>query len=207
MAAARLKLIGSFASPYTRKARIVAAEKRIEYTWESQSPWPADTTVPDWNPLGKVPVLVLDDGTALYDSRVICEFLDSASPLGRLIPADGRERIEVRRWEALADGVLDAGVLWRLENTRPLGERSPSWIERQKVKVERGLNAVEHQLGSRAFCTGPGFTLADIAVGCCLGWLDFRFPQLDWRADRPNLARLAAKLFERPSFAETVPRE
>jgi len=205
--AARLKLIGSFASPYTRKARIVAAEKRIEYTWESQSPWTAETTVPDWNPLGKVPVLVLDDGTALYDSRVICEFLDSASPLGRLIPADGRERIEVRRWEALADGVLDAGVLWRLESARPLGERSPSWIERQKAKVERGLDAMESQLGSRAFCTGPAFTLADIAVGCCLGWLDFRFPRLDWRADRPNLARLAAKLFERPSFAETVPRE
>jgi len=207
MAAARLKLIGSFASPYTRKARVVAAEKRIEYTWENQSPWPAETTVPDANPLGKVPVLVLDDGTALYDSRVICEFLDAASPLGRLIPADGRERIEVRRWEALADGVLDAGVLWRLESARPLGERSPSWIERQKVKVERGLDAMERQLGGRAFCTGPGFTLADVAAGCCLGWLDFRFRELDWRADRPNLARLAAKLFERPSFAESVPRE
>jgi glutathione S-transferase len=207
MAAARLKLIGSFASPYTRKARVVAAEKRIEYLWESQSPWSAETTVPDANPLGKVPVLVLDDGTALYDSRVICEFLDAASPLGRLIPADGRERIEVRRWEALADGVLDAGVLWRLESARPSGERSPSWGERQKGKVERGLDAMEHQLGGRAFCAGPGFTLADVAVGCCLGWLDFRFRELDWRADRPNLARLAAKLFERPSFAESVPRE
>jgi glutathione S-transferase len=207
MPAARLKLIGSLTSPYTRKARIVAAEKRIEYTWENQSPWPAATTVPDWNPLGKVPVLVLDDGTALYDSRVICEFLDSASPLGRLIPADGRERIEVRRWEALADGVLDAGVLWRLENARPPGERSPSWIERQQGKVERGLDAMESQLGPRAFCSGPNLTLADIAVGACLGWFDFRFPQLDWRAERPNLARLAVKLFERPSFGETVPRE
>ena len=168
MAAARLKLIGTFTSPYTRKARVVAAEKRIEYTWESESPWPADTTVPDWNPLGKVPVLVLDDGTTLYDSRVICEFLDSASPLGRLIPADGRERIEVRRWEALADGVLDAGVFWRLENARPAGERSPSWIERQKVKVERGLDAVERQLGSRAFCAGPGFIgFSLLAHGLC----------------------------------------
>jgi glutathione S-transferase len=207
MAAARLKLIGSLASPYTRKARIVAAEKRIEYTWEPQSPWTADTTVPEWNPLGKVPVLVLDDGTALYDSRVICEFLDSASPLARLIPADGRERIEVRRWEALADGVLDAGVLWRLENARSLGERSPSWIERQQGKVERGLDAMEGQLGGRTFCCGPGFSLADVAVGCCLDWFDFRFPQLGWRADRPHLARLAAKLLERPSFAETVPHE
>jgi glutathione S-transferase len=163
--------------------------------------------VPAANPLGKVPVLVLDDGTALYDSRVICEFLDSASPLGRLIPADGRERIEVRRCEALADGVLDAGVAWRLENARPAGERSPSWIERQKAKVDRGLDAMETQAGGRAFAAGAGFTLADVAVGCCLGWLDFRFPQLDWRVERATLARLAAKLFERPSFAETVPHE
>ncbi len=202
-----LQLIGSLTSPYTRKARVVAAEKRIEYAWESESPWSTDTAVPDANPLGKVPVLMLDDGTPLYDSRVICEFLDSASPLGRLIPADGRERIEVRRWEALADGVLDAGVLWWQENARSDGERSPSWIERQQGKVERGLDAMEGQLGSRAFCAGANFSLADVAVGCCLGWLDFRFPQLGWRADRPNLARLAAKLFERPSFAETVPRE
>jgi glutathione S-transferase len=202
-----MKLIGSLTSPYTRKARVVAAEKRIEYAWEAESPWPADTTVPESNPLGKVPVLVLDDGTALYDSRVICEFLDSASPLARLIPADGRERIEVRRWEALADGVLDAGVLWRLENARPANERSPSWIERQRGKVERGLDAMESQVGSRAFCTGANFSLADVAVGCCVGWLDFRFPQLEWRKGRPNLARLAAKLLERSSFAETVPRE
>jgi glutathione S-transferase len=202
-----LRLIGSLTSPYTRKARVVAAEKRIEYAWEKQSPWPADTPVPEWNPLGKVPVLVLDDGTALYDSRVICEFLDAASPLGRLIPHDGRERIEVRRWEALADGVLDAGVLWRLENARPVGERSPSWSERQKGKVERGLAAMDDQLGTRAFCAGANFSLADVAVGCCVGWFDFRFPDLGWRADRPNLARLVAKLFERPSFAESVPRE
>jgi glutathione S-transferase len=207
MATTRLKLIGSLASPYTRKARIVAAEKRIEYAWEPGNPWAPETTVTEWNPLGKVPVLVLDDGTALYDSRVICEFLDAASPLGRLIPADGRERIEVRRWEALADGVLDAGVLWRLEDARPLGERSPAWTVRQRGKVERGLDAMESQLGNRAFCSGTNFSHADIAVGCCLGWLDFRFPQLDWRAGRPSLARLAAKLFERPSFAETVPRE
>lgn len=202
-----MKLIGSLPSPYTRKARIVAAEKRIEYVWEAQNVWAPENPVSDYNPLGKVPVLVLDDGTTLYDSRVICEFLDAASPLGRLIPHDGRERIEVRRWEALADGVLDAGVLWRLENARPVGERSPSWSERQKGKVERGLAAMDDQLGTRAFCAGANFSLADVAVGCCVGWFDFRFPDLGWRADRPNLARLVAKLFERPSFAESVPRE
>ena len=207
MAAARLKLIGSNASPFARKARIVAAEKRIEFTWEIQNPWAADSTVADLNPLGKVPVLVLEDGTALYDSRVICEFLDGVSPIGKLIPAGNRERIEVRRWEALADGVVDAGALVRAESQRPAHERSASWADRQMKKVGRGLDALESQLGARAFCCGTSLTLADIAVGACLGWLDFRYPQLGWRDDRPNLERLAAKLAERPSFAETVPRE
>jgi glutathione S-transferase len=202
-----MKLIGSLPSPFTRKARIVAAEKRVEYVWEVQNVWAPDSSVPDYNPLGKVPVLVLDDGTALYDSRVICEFLDSVSPIGKLIPADHRERIEVRRWEALADGVLDAGVLARLEGQRPAGERSQSWIDRQLGKVIRGLDAMDIEMGTRQWCHGNAFTLADIAVGTCVGWLDFRFPQLEWRKDRPNLARLAVKLGERPSFAETMPRE
>jgi glutathione S-transferase len=202
-----MKLIGSFPSPFTRKARIVAAEKKVEYAWETQSVWAPDNPVPEYNPLGKVPVLVLDDGTTLYDSRVICEFLDSVSPIGKLLPADNRERIEVRRWEALADGVLDAGVLARLEGQRAAPERSAAWIDRQMGKVARGLDAMDIQIGARQWCHGNGFTLADIAVGVCVGWLDFRFPQLEWRKDRPNLARLAVKLAERPSFAETTPRE
>jgi len=202
-----MKLIGSLPSPYSRKARIVAAEKRVEYVWEVQNVWAADSPVPDYNPLGKVPVLVLDDGTALYDSRVICEFLDSVSPIGKLIPTDHRERIEVRRWEALADGVLDAAVLARLEAQRAAGESAQSWIDRQLAKVSRGLDTMDIQIGAKQWCCGNAFTLADIAVGACVGWLDFRFPQLEWRKDRPNLARLAVKLAERPSFAETMPRE
>jgi glutathione S-transferase len=207
MASARLKLIGSSASPFARKARIVLAEKRIEYTWETQNPWAADSTVPDLNPLGKVPVLVLEDGTALYDSRVICEFLDGVSPIGKLIPAGNRERIEVRRWEALADGIVDAGALARAESQRPSHERSAAWTERQMKKVARGLDALEGQLGARAYCCGNNLTLADIAVGACLGWLDFRYPNLAWRDDRPDLERLAAKLADRPSFADTVPTD
>ncbi len=207
MAVSRLKLVGSAASPFARKARIVAAEKRIEYAWQLANPWAADSGVADLNPLGKVPVLVLDDGTALYDSRVICEFLDAVSPIGRLLPADNRERIEVRRWEALADGIVDAGALARAEGQRPSHEQSPSWTDRQLKKVARGLDALESQLGARAYCCGNNLTLADVAVGACLGWLDFRFPQLGWRADRPNLARLAARLAERPSFVETAPRD
>jgi glutathione S-transferase len=202
-----MKLIGSLPSPFTRKARIVAAEKKVEYVWEPQNVWAPENPVPDYNPLGKVPVLVLDDGTALYDSRVICEFLDSVSPIGKLIPADNRERIEVRRWEALADGALDAGVLARLEGQRPTAERSTAWIDRQMDKVARSLDAMDIQIGTRPWCHGNAFTLADIAVGACVGWFDFRFPQLEWRKDRPNLARLAVKLAERPSFVETAPRE
>jgi glutathione S-transferase len=143
-----MKLIGSLPSPFTRKTRIVAAEKRVEYVWEVQNVWAPDNPVADYNPLGKVPVLVLDDGTALYDSRVICEFLDSVSPIGKLLPVDHRERIEVRRWEALADGVLEAGVLARLEGMRPAGERSQPWIERQMGKVVRGLDALDIEIGA-----------------------------------------------------------
>jgi glutathione S-transferase len=152
-----------------------------------------------------VPVLVLDDGTPLYDSRVIVEFLDSASPLGRLIPADRRARIDVRRWEALADGVLDAGVLVRQERMRSPVERSEHWTARQLGKIPAALELMDRELGNAPWCSGRGFTLADIAVGACLGWLAFRFPEIGWREERGNLARLYAKLCERPSFAETAP--
>jgi glutathione S-transferase len=202
-----MKLIGSLASPFTRKARIVLAEKKIEYDFELDNPWNADTRVRDSNPLGKVPVLLLDDGTALFDSRVIVEFLDNASPLSRLLPAGNRERIEVRRWEALADGVVDAAVLVRMEHRRTPAQRSPEWSERQMGKVRSGLTAMNAGLGDKPWCAGNSYTVADIAVGVCLGWLDFRFPDLGWQKDHANLARALAKLSERPSFAETAPRE
>lgn len=202
-----MKLIGSLPSPFTRKARIVAAEKRIDYVWEAQNVWAPDTPVPDYNPLGKVPVLILDDGTALYDSRVICEFLDAVSPIGKLIPADNRERIEVRRWEALADGVLDAGLLVRYESLRPKKEQSETWIEKQLGKAKRGLALMESDLGDRAWCHGERYSLADIAFGCALGWLEFRKPGgLDWRAGHAGLAKHYAKLMERPAFADTAPK-
>ena len=202
-----MKLIGSLASPFARKVRIVLAEKKIEYELELDNPWKADAVTPKFNPLGKVPVLVLDDGTALFDSRVIAAFLDSASPLSRLIPADTRERVDVRRWEALADGVLDAGIAARLENQREAKTRNAAWIDRQMGKVNSGLAAMEAALGEKPWCSGSGYTLADIAAGVCLGWLDFRYPKMDWRADHASLARHFAKLSERASFAETIPSE
>lgn len=202
-----MKLIGSLASPFVRKVRIVLAEKKIEYEFEIDDPWKTDATTPKFNPLRKVPVLVLDDGTALFDSPVIAAFLDSASPLSRLIPADHRERVEVRRWEALADGVLDAGVAARLENRREAKTRNAAWIERQMGKVRSGLTAMDAELGDKPWCSGNGYSLADIATGVCLGWLDFRYPKMDWRKDHANLSRHFAKLSERPSFSETVPSE
>ncbi len=202
-----MKLLGVHPSPFTRKVRIVLAEKKIDYDFIIASPQAEGSPVPTHNPLGKVPVLVLEDGTAVYDSRVIVEFLDNVSPFGRLIPPGNRERIEVRRWEALADGVVDAAVLVRYESQRKKAERSAAWIERQMGKIRAGVDAMDLELGDRSFCTGNSYTLADIAVGVCLGYLDFRFPQLGWRDSHPNLARLEAKLAERPSFNDTVPRD
>jgi glutathione S-transferase len=202
-----MKLIGSLASPYTRKVRIVLAEKKIDFEFEIDNPWKADAKAAKLNPLGKVPVLLLDDGRTLFDSRVIVGFLDNASPISRLVPAENRERVEAQRWEALADGVLDAGVLARLENQREAKLRNAPWTERQTGKVAAGLAAMDAELGDKPWCVGNGYTLADIALGVCLGWIEFRYPKMDWKKDHANLARAFAKLSERQSFADTVPQE
>jgi glutathione S-transferase len=202
-----MKLIGSLASPYVRKVRVVMAEKKLDYTYELENVWSAESRIGLVNPLGKVPCLLMEDGSAMYDSRVIVEYLDTLTPVGKLLPPTGRDRADVKVWEALADGVLDAAVLVRLEKTlRPAEQQSAAWIERQMGKVQAGLHAISAKLGESAFCEGKHYTLADVAVGCTLGWLAFRFPELDWRGDYPNLARLFDKLSERPSFKDTVPQ-
>jgi len=201
-----MKLLSAPASPYSRKVRIVLAEKRLECDIERVDVQPSDNPVNEHNPLGKIPTLLLDDGTAIYDSRVIVEFLDNMTANSRLIPQDNRERIAVRRWEALADGVLDAGLLIRYESLRPEGERSATWVDKQAARIRRGLALMESELGARAWCQGERYTLADIALGCCVGWLGFRKPAgIDWRTDYPGLARHYDKLMERPAFADTVP--
>ncbi|MDA0190380.1 MAG: glutathione S-transferase [Proteobacteria bacterium] len=202
-----MKLIGSLTSPYARKARVVLAEKKIEYDFVLDSPWSPDSLVPDLNPLGKIPVLVLDDDTPLFDSRVIVEYLDNVAPNNKLMPAPNRERTEVKRWEALADGVCDAAVLIFLERKRPAKAQDAAWIARQEAKIERSLAFMAEQLGEESWCMGTHFSLADIAVGCALGYLVFRFPQIDWRERHANLARLYDKLLQRPAFAETAPQE
>lgn len=202
-----MKLIGSLASPYVRKVRIVMAEKKLDYEFVLENVWAADTTIQQSNPLGKVPCLIMEDGGAMFDSRVIVEYLDTLTPVGKLIPVNGRERAEVKCWEALADGVLDAAVLIRLERTqRPEAQQSQEWINRQMNKVRAGLKAMSNGLGETPFCAGIHFTLADVSVGCALGWLSFRFPEIDWRGDYQNLAKLFDKLSERQSFKDSLPQ-
>jgi glutathione S-transferase len=203
-----MKLLGSKTSPYVRKVRIVMVEKKLDYVFVPEDVWAAQSTITDTNPLGKVPCLVMEAGEALFDSRVIVEYLDTLSPVGKLIPTVGRERAEIKTWEALADGVLDAAILARLEATwgaRTAAERSQAWIDRQMGKIHASLKAMSKGLGDKPFCAGTHFTLADIAVGCALGYMDFRFAQIDWRSDYPNLHKLHDKLMLRPGFSETQP--
>lgn len=201
-----MKLIASLTSPFVRKVRIVFAEKRIEYDMVLDIPWDADTQVPEFNPLGKVPVLVMDDGGTLFDSRVIAEYLDTLTPVARLIPEDSRQRTQVKRWEALADGLCDAAAAVFLEKKRPREQQSAEWIARQESKVSRALAAMAEELGERNWSVGEFYSLADIAVGCALGYLALRFPALEWRRVHPNLAKLADKLGARQPFKDTVPQ-
>lgn len=203
-----MKLIGAITSPYVRKVRIVMAEKRLDYQFLQEDVWSADTQISTSNPLGKVPCLIMEGAEAVFDSRVIVEYLDTLSPVGKLIPTSGRERAEVKTWEALADGILDAAILARLEATwagRRETQRSQAWIDRQMGKITTSLQAMARGLGEKAFCSGVHFSLSDVAVGCALGYLDFRFPAIDWRVSHPNLDKLHAKLALRQSFVDTLP--
>ena len=203
-----MKLIGSATSPYVRKVRIVMAEKKLDYQLLHEDVWAAGTTITASNPLGKVPCLVMEGGEAVFDSRVIVEYLDTLSPVGKLIPAQGRERAEVKTWEALADGLMDAAILARLEATwagRSATERSQAWIDRQMGKIGATLKAMSTGLGDKPFCSGIHFSLSDVAVGSALGYLDLRFAEVNWREAHPNLGKLQEKLVQRPSFVETLP--
>jgi len=202
-----MKLIGSHTSPFVRKVRIVLAEKKIEYDFVIDSPWLEGSKVPNINPLGKIPALVLDDDTPLFDSRVIVEYIDSVTPNNKLIPAPSRERTEVKRWEALADGICDAAAAIFLEAKRPQAQQSADWIVRQRGKIMRGLEFMAEELGEKPFCMGTHLSLADIAVGTALGYLSFRFADIDWQAAHPNLGRLYTKLMQRPSLADTAPHD
>lgn len=202
-----MKLIGSLTSPYVRKVRVVLAEKKIDYEFVLESPHIPDSKVPDYNPLGKIPVLVLDDSTLLFDSRVIVEYIDSVAPNNKLMPESNRERAEVKRWAAVGDGICDAAALIFMERKRPAAQQSAEWISRQHDKILRSLDYMSSQLGENSWCMGTHFTLGDVSVGCALGYLAFRFPEIEWSTQYPNLARLFDRMMQRPAFAETVPHD
>jgi len=201
-----MKIIGSLTSPYVRKVRIVFLEKKVDVDLELENVWAPDTKMSTINPLGKVPCLLLEDGEAIYDSSVIVEYADTLSPVSKLIPAESRERATVKTWETLADGVMDAGILARLEATlRPAEQQSQTWIDRQMDKTHQAIREISERLGGNAWCHGNQMTLADIAVGCALGYLLFRFPAIQWQEQYPNLDRLYQKLMLRASFIDTAP--
>jgi glutathione S-transferase len=201
-----MKLLHSSTSPFARKVRIVAAEKKLELELENADPWVPNPELTRLNPLGKVPTLIVDDNSSVFDSRVIVEYLDGLSPVHKLIPEASRDRIAVKRWEAIADGLCDAALTARLEGNRPdKNESSTKQITRQHDKVSACLAEMSRELGEREYCVGNALTLADIATGCALGYLKFRFPDILWEATYPNLARAYKKLTARPSFKATDP--
>ena len=202
-----MKLLYTLNSPYARKIRIVAAEKHIDIKLQEVVLSDPDCPVKQYNPLGKVPVLVLgDDDESLYDSRVIAEYLDNRTPLAHLIPKDNSAKSAARRWEALADGVCDAAVAVMLEQRKPEQKQDDGFITRQMEKVTRGLNVLNNDLGHNKWCVDDTFSLADIAVGCMLGYINLRFGNIiHLNDDYPNLARLQAVLNKRQSFIDSMP--
>lgn len=202
-----MKLLYTLNSPYARKIRIVAAEKHIDIKLQEVVLSDPDCPVKQYNPLGKVPVLILgDDDDSLYDSRVIAEYLDNRTPLGHLIPKDNTAKSAVRRWEALADGVCDAAVAVMLEQRKAEQKQDEAFIARQMDKVTRGLTVLNTDLGHGKWCVDETFSLADIAVGCMLGYVNLRFGSIINLADGyPNLARLQSVLIKRQSFIDSMP--
>ncbi|GAB2901657.1 glutathione S-transferase [Uliginosibacterium flavum] len=200
-----MKLIASLTSPYVRKIRVLLLEKGIPFEFVNDPPWEAGNHVADVNPLGKVPALLTDENEAFFDSPIIADYLETLGQNAPQLPTDALEALRVKQLEALADGIADAAVVWLLETRRAAEKQDAGVIERQRGKVERGLDAIEVRLASGDWLHGNVFSRADIAIACCVGWIDFRFPAYDWRSSRPALAAHTARLLARPSFVQTVP--
>ena len=200
-----LQLISATPSPYARKVRIALAEKSIPFELRTEVPWDSTTETPRYNPLEKLPVLLLEDGGSVYESRFILEWLEAKYPQPPMLPDDTDGKLAARHVEVLCDGVCDACVLLFWERHRAPEHQSAEWIARQRRKVDGGLRAIAQLAGERAFVVGDRFGLADIAVGTLLGYLSVRFPELPWRMTYPNLAALSEQLEQRASFRDSVP--
>lgn len=198
-----MQLVGTGSSPFTRKVRVLALEKRVPLRFVIDSPLSDSSTVTELNPLGKVPVLITDTGVPLIDSSLIVDYIESLGATPVLIPSDPVLRSAVKQWEAIADGVLDAAVLVRMEMLRPPHQQSADWIARQRGKIDRGLDYLDRVVLGREFCVGDSLTLADIALGCCMSYLHFRFAADGWRERFSALGAMAGRLEQRASFRAT----
>lgn len=200
-----MQLLTTLTTPFGRKIRIILLEHQIDCEVVIDVPTAEDSRVPEVNPLGKVPVLLLENGQSIFDSPVIAEYLDMLPNIKeRLLPADRHLRLAVRQWESAADGIADAAAAIFMEKLRPSHLQSEAWMTRQQAKITRGLAYLSAQLGERQYCVANQFSLADIAVGCALGYLDLRFAAIDWRAEYANLAQLSLRLQSRPAFKQTI---
>ncbi len=199
------KLISATPSPYARKVRIALAEKQIPFELITEVPWDKTTATPQHNPLEKLPILILADGSSVYESSFILQYLELKHPETPLLPADVDGKIAARRLEVLADGVCDAFVLSFFERMRPATHQSPEWIARQRRKIDGGVAEMARLIGDRAFAVGDRFGLGDIAAGTALGYFSVRFPEFDWPAQYPDLAAYCARMEARPSFKASIP--
>jgi glutathione S-transferase len=199
-----MKLVGSKTSPYVRKVRVILAERALKFDFVEESAWSAGTTVPRYNPLNKVPALVLDDGSSIHDSAVITEYLDAISG-GHFIPSEPVARAKARTFESLGDGIADAGITFFLERKREAPRQDPGWMKRQMDKVDAGIVALSEALGKGPFLGGGQPNVGDIACACALFWVEFRMPEIPWRDENANLKAWAERMESRPSFQETRP--
>ena len=198
------RLISATPSPYARKLRIALAEKGLPFELLTEVPWDSTTTTPRHNPLEKLPVLLLEDGSSVYESSYILQFLELKYPHVPLVPGDPDGWLAARKLEVLCDGVCDAVVLSLFEKMRPAGG-SAEWLARQRRKIDGGVGEMAKLVGDREWAVGGRFGLGDIAVGTALGYLNVRFQEFSWRTLHPNLARFSDRIEQRPSFRDTVP--
>lgn len=198
------KLISATPSPYARKVRIALAEKGLPFELLTEVPWDSGTSTPRYNPLEKLPVLLLPDGSSVYESSYILQYLELKHPQVPLLPDDIDGQLAALKLQVLCDGVCDAVVLSLFEKMRA-GGGSPEWLARQRRKIDGGVAEMAKMVGSRPWAVGDRFSLGDIAVGTAVGYLSVRFQELPWRTLYPDLARFSDRVEQRPSFKDSVP--
>ncbi len=199
-----LTLIGSLTSPYVRKIRILFAEKQLPYEWILDDVWGKNPQVNAHNPLGQVPCLLVDQKDAVIDSHVIAEYLELLVPMH--LPKDPMQRIEALKWAALTDGLMDAAAKYRVEQLRPEKLQWPTWLKRQRDKIDAGLSMIETHLSTHPWLANDSYSVADIGLMCVLNFLDFRQPDYAWRDTFLHIAGWEHALASQAAFSETLPK-